>query len=294
MMREVTGVPIARLNGVSLHYHVRGKGVPIIWIHPPLLTSENFNYQMAQLSDSFRLITFDIRGHGYSGTSDEPLTYRLIVEDMLALMDKLGVKQAYVGGYSTGGSIALQALLSAPERFLGGVLISAMSEASDMWLRGRIRGAAALTRLKSKSLISWAITWGNADSRLTYKNLRRAARRGNIANWRQYYQYSLTYNCTDRLQDIKAPVLLIYGQSDRSFHKYALILHKGLPNSQLYWIPKAKHQIPTKNALEMNWIIDQWVKNRCKMLPEEREEALAWSGHLYDADRDAPEEYMRH
>lgn len=294
MMREVTGVPIARLNGVSLHYHVRGKGVPIIWIHPPLLTSENFNYQLAQLSDSFRVITFDIRGHGYSEPSDEPITYRLIVEDMLALMDKLGVKQAYVVGYSTGGSIALHALLSAPERFLGGVLISAMSEASDLWLRGRIRGAAALTRWKAKWLLSWAITRGNADSRLTYTNLRRAARRGNIANWRQYYQYSLTYNCTDRLQHIKAPVLLIYGQSDRSFHKYALILHHGLPNSQLYWVPKAKHQLPTKNALEMNALVDQWVKNRCKTLHEEREEAQAWAGHVYAADRDAQEEYRQH
>ncbi|WP_042228699.1 alpha/beta fold hydrolase [Paenibacillus popilliae] len=285
-------MPIARLNGVSLHYHVRGKGVPIIWIHPPLLTSENFNYQMVQLSDSFRLISFDIRGHGYSGPSDEPITYRLIVEDMLALMDKLGVKQAYVGGYSTGGSIALQALLSDPERFLGGVLISAMSEASDLWLRGRIRAAAALTRLKAKSLILWAITRGNADSRLTFKNLQRAARRGNSANWRQYYQYSLTYNCTDRLQDIKAPVLLIYGQSDRSFHKYALILHHGLPNSQLYWIPKAKHQIPTKNALEMNWLIEQWLKSRYTTRHKEGEETLAWSGQLYTADRDAQEQHM--
>lgn len=285
-------MPIARLNGVSLHYHVRGKGVPIIWIHPPLLTSENFNYQMVQLSDSFRLISFDIRGHGYSGSSDEPITYRLIVEDMLALMDKLGVKQAYVGGYSTGGSIALQALLSDPERLLGGVLISAMSEASDLWLRGRIRTAAALTRLKAKSLILWAITRGNADSRLTFKNLQRAARKGNSANWGQYYQYSLTYNCTARLQDIKAPVLLIYGQSDRSFHKYALILHHGLPNSQLYWIPKAKHQIPTKNALEMNWLIEQWLKNRYTTQHKEGEETLAWSGQLYTADRDAQEQHM--
>ncbi|MDF2651943.1 MAG: alpha/beta hydrolase, partial [Paenibacillus sp.] len=54
-------MPLENINGTMLHYETRGDGVPIVFIHPPLLTSANFRYQQAQLSDEFQVITFDIR-----------------------------------------------------------------------------------------------------------------------------------------------------------------------------------------------------------------------------------------
>ncbi|MBN3526671.1 alpha/beta fold hydrolase [Paenibacillus apiarius] len=265
-------MPKKMINGVNLHYHVYGKGVPILFIHPPLLTSENFNYQAAQLSAHFKVITFDIRGHGLSDVSKEPITYPLIVRDMLQLMDKLGIDKAYVCGYSTGGTIALHALLSYPDRFQGGILVSTMSEASDYWLRWRIALAIALTNVKAKNLLAWAITRGNADSRETYDNLKRTAKLGRTDNWRQYYRCSLTYNCTSQLKKIKAPIMLIYGKKDLGFFRYAGKLQRNLPHYQLFWIKGAKHQIPTKNALEMNELIQQWIRRQeNEVKPEEKQ-----------------------
>jgi pimeloyl-ACP methyl ester carboxylesterase len=68
-------MPFAKINGTTLHYQVKGEGLPIIFIHPPLLTKANFNYQVAQLSGIYKVITFDIRGHGHSAASLDPLTY---------------------------------------------------------------------------------------------------------------------------------------------------------------------------------------------------------------------------
>ncbi len=253
-------MPFVNLNGTTLHYQVKGEGIPIIFIHPPLLTKANFNYQVAQLSGMYKVITFDIRGHGHSVASyPQSLTYPLIVEDIKQLLDHLNIQQAYVCGYSTGGSIAMEALLTYPDRFYGAMLISAMSEVSDLYLRTRIKLAVSMCKLKVKNTLIYAICRGNSDRSSTFYQLSKDAKLGKIVNWRQYYQYSIDYNCTDRLGQIKQPMLLIYGKKDRSFYRYADILERRLPNNKLVLIRGVSHQIPTKAALSMNEIIRQWL-----------------------------------
>lgn len=252
-------MPIHTINGVPLHYHDAGQGTPIIFIHPPLLNSENFNYQKVQLSPHFRVITFDIRGHGLSGESKQPITYNLIVEDIRQLMNHLNIDKAYVCGYSTGGSIAIEALITYPDRFLGGILISAMSEVSDAWLKFRISLAVGLSAMKASRVLAAAISYGNADMLQTYKNLYRGAVQGNVKNMEQYYRYSLHYNRTSSLRQIHHPVLLMFGDKDKGFYRYAKKLFQELPYSTLYFIQNTKHQIPTKAADQMNELMQHWI-----------------------------------
>lgn len=255
-------MPNALINGTILHYRVHGEGTPLIFIHPPLLTSANFRYQEVQLSDEFQVITFDIRGHGRSAVSKIPLTYGLIAEDVKQLLDHLDIRQAYVCGYSTGGSIALEAMLKYPDRFLGGIVISGMSELSDWYQKARVTAAVQLSRPVLVRLLALGITWGNADAGQTFRNLFRDARKGSGEQFRQYYRLSKRYNCTGLLPRIKAPVLLVYGQKDKGFHRYAKKLFRQLPKPTLIMIPNAKHQIPTKNAPELHDAIRRWIRGQ--------------------------------
>lgn len=251
-------MPTTNINGIPMYYTAQGRGIPILFIHPPLLNSENFVYQR-KLSDQFRFISFDIRGHGHSGVSKTPLTYPIIVKDMIQLLNYLEIKKCYLCGYSTGGSIAMEAMLTYPDRFYGGILVSAMSEVEDWWLRARIHAAAALSSFKAKNLLSFAITLGNSDQVKTFKNLYREAKKGNIQNMEQYYRYSIQYNCTSKLNQIQSPQLLIYGQKDKTFHHYAQILHNHLPHNELHFFNQLRHQIPTKAHKQMNHLIRSWI-----------------------------------
>jgi pimeloyl-ACP methyl ester carboxylesterase len=255
-------MPIAQINGTSLHYHAKGTGTPIVFIHPPLINSAVFRYQQAQLSDEFKVITFDIRGHGHSAASKEPFTYRLIVEDIRQLLDYLDVRKAYVCGYSTGGSIALEALMTYPDRFLGGIVISGMSETSDWRLKSRIRTCIAMSSPLAIRLLRLSICSGNADMGMTFRNLYRHAKFGSIDNIRDYFRCSLTYNCTDRLDYIRAPVLMIYGEKDKSFRRYRDILHEKLPQADLVLVKGKNHQLPTKAASDVNELIRLWVEKQ--------------------------------
>ena len=69
-----------------------------------------------QLSDYFRIVRYDIRGHGLSEASPSPYSVRDLSEDVVALMDLLEISRAVICGVSVGGIIAQSLALDHPER----------------------------------------------------------------------------------------------------------------------------------------------------------------------------------
>lgn len=257
---KVIVVTIRKINGVDLYYEVKGRGIPIIFVHPPVLSSISFFRQIEGLSSDFKTIRFDIRGHGRSAPSLKPLTYSLIVEDIRQLMNELQIEKAYLCGYSTGGSIVLEFLLMYPEAALGGIIIGGMSEVHDLRLGGRIYLGIAISKFRAMKPLALSLAWSNSDSpKLVWKTYQ-DSKRGNPSNVEQYYRCSLYYNCTERLSSIDLPVLLVYGVKDKAFHSYGHLLHERLPHSELVMIPNVKHQIPTKASNKVNNLITRFVK----------------------------------
>lgn len=253
-------MPTTVINHHKLHYIDQGEGPAIVFIHPPVLTSLNFLYQIERLSPHFRTIAIDIRGHGQSEPSTEALTYPLIVNDIKQLLQRLNINQAFFCGYSTGGSIVLEYLLSYPKEALGGIIIGGMSEAGDKSLRNKISLGRYFSKIGAHKTVALAVSWAQGQTQpslicLLYQD----AKKGDAKNAEQYYQYSLDYNCTAQLGEIHHPVLLIYGEKDKAFHRYANLLHQRLPNNELIFIHKISHQIPTKAAEVLNELIQQFI-----------------------------------
>lgn len=244
-----------------MYYHIQGEGVPIVFVHPPLLTSKNFYYQVNELSSSFKVIVFDIRGHGYSSPSNKMLTYPLIAEDIKKLMDHLDIKKAFVCGYSTGGSIVLEFLLNYPECSLGGILIGTMSEVDDVSLRNKIKIGLKFMEWKLVRTLALSVSLTNSNTKQLFKHLYNDAKKGEANNIEQYYRYSLHYNCTNSLHRIHSPVLLLYGEKDKAFHRYARLLQEKLPVNEYILIGGAAHQLPTKAATMVNKSILKFVSS---------------------------------
>lgn len=244
-------MPLMTVNGVKTYYIERGSGTPIIFVHPPVLSSTCFVHQLNDLSGKFKTIAFDIRGHGMSQPSKEVLTYELIATDIKALMDALDIEKAFLCGYSTGGSIILQFLLSYPERAFGGIITGGMSEVHDFRLKMRISLGIASAQIGAMNVLAMSLAWTNS-SRVIFWKMFNNAKTGNSENVEQYYRQSLTYNGTKQLPQIHAPVLLVYGKKDKEFHSYGELLHQRLPQSELVFIPNVKHQIPTKATRQLH------------------------------------------
>ena len=116
------------VRDVDLHYAITGEGPTFVWGHG--LTSSRAREDQFGLLDWSRLATdhkvvrYDARGHGDSGSSAEPATYhwRELALDQLALADALGIDRYVAGGASLGCATALHAATIAPDRITALVL----------------------------------------------------------------------------------------------------------------------------------------------------------------------------
>ena len=84
-----------QVNDISLYYEARGQGEPLLLLHGGGGSAEHFNFMLAGLAERYRVITPDSRTHGRSTDAEEPLSYRIMVEDMVALLDSLNINSAY-------------------------------------------------------------------------------------------------------------------------------------------------------------------------------------------------------
>lgn len=119
--RRVTG-DYFDSDGVRIHYTVEGAGDPVILVHG-FAANADLNWRLPgvtkALAKEFRVIALDNRGHGLSDKPHDPQQYGAeMVEDIVRLMDHLGIEKAHVVGYSMGGFITLRLAIAHPERLL--------------------------------------------------------------------------------------------------------------------------------------------------------------------------------
>jgi pimeloyl-ACP methyl ester carboxylesterase len=123
-------MPFFDSASIRIHYRDVGSGEAVVLVHGFASTAEH-NWGatgwIATLSEKFRVIAPDVRGHGLSDKPHEPRSYGYarMGADVTRLMDHLGIERAILMGYSMGASIAIELMLSCAERFraivLGGI-----------------------------------------------------------------------------------------------------------------------------------------------------------------------------
>ncbi|MGB0059355.1 alpha/beta fold hydrolase [Candidatus Binatus sp.] len=123
-------MPFFDSAGIKIHYYDAGSGAAVVLVHGFASTVDH-NWGgtgwMAALSQQYRVIAPDVRGHGLSDKPHAPTAYGYasMGADVTRLMDHLGIERALLMGYSMGASIAIELMVSRPERFraivLGGI-----------------------------------------------------------------------------------------------------------------------------------------------------------------------------
>jgi CubicO group peptidase (beta-lactamase class C family)/predicted ester cyclase len=108
---------LARVNDITMYYEIHGEGEPLLFLHGGTVAgAESHPDQIPVFAKEYRVIVPDLRGHGRTTDSDQPLSYALIASDLVQLLDHLNIDQAYVVGFSDGGIIGLDLAIHYPER----------------------------------------------------------------------------------------------------------------------------------------------------------------------------------
>ena len=108
--------------GAKIRYVDEGKGEPVILVHGFTGDVEGgwiATGVLPELVKDYRVIAFDLRGHGKSDKPREPRAYgREMVLDIVRLMDQLEIRRAHIVGYALGGNIVAKLLVMHPDRFI--------------------------------------------------------------------------------------------------------------------------------------------------------------------------------
>lgn len=120
------------INGITLAYGDRGNGLPLVLIHGFPLNRKMWHPQAEALAKTgCRVITPDLRGFGASEVTTTPVSMDTYADDIVALMDHLGIDKAVVGGMSMGGYVLLNLLERYPERVAAPVFIATKAGGDD-------------------------------------------------------------------------------------------------------------------------------------------------------------------
>jgi pimeloyl-ACP methyl ester carboxylesterase len=114
---ETTGTgAYAEVNGINLYYERTGQGRPMILLHGGLGSGEMYAPILPTLAADHEVIAVDLQGHGRTADVDRPMDLRLLADDVVALVDHLGLDRPDIVGYSFGGGVAFWTAVQHPDK----------------------------------------------------------------------------------------------------------------------------------------------------------------------------------
>ncbi len=114
----------APVNSLNLYYEIHGAGQPLVLLHGGLGSTGMFGELLPLLAKTRQVIAVDLQAHGRTADIDRPIRLELMVDDIAALIEHIGLEKVDLMGYSMGGGVALRMAIQHPEVVARLVLIS--------------------------------------------------------------------------------------------------------------------------------------------------------------------------
>lgn len=247
----------AKINGIDLHYETTGEGAPLLFIHGLGSSARDWEMQTPFFSKYYRVISFDLRGHGQSQKPPGPYSMPLFAKDTAELIRLLGAAPVHVVGISLGGMIAFQLAVDHPELIKSLVIVNAGSEVVVRTMKDRwnVFLRFAIVRLLGMRKMGEVLS-----KRLFVKEGQASLREVFVERWsendpRAYadtFRAIVGWNITDRIHKIDLPTLILAADGDYTpvSDKEKIVSH--MPQAQLVVIQDSRHALPVERPNEFN------------------------------------------
>ncbi len=253
-------MPTASLNGIEIYYEERGGGFPIVLTHGLGDCAELWSPLAEALAGGYRVVTWDMRGHYRTEAPEELSQYTqdLVVEDLRALCDHLGIERAVYGGHSLGGYTALRFYEAYPDRVAALVLHAAgpgyrNQDGSQAWTDRLARAAEKQeerfgrdARVAAKELRVGAPALGETAQHLV---------RGITGVERGVMAHPRFIDATT----VRVPTLVIVGENDKNYLASAGYFEAKLPDGRQVVIEGAGHPATLEQPEAVNAAVREFL-----------------------------------
>jgi pimeloyl-ACP methyl ester carboxylesterase len=248
-------MPYLTRDGVRLYYEDHGQGLPALLSHGFGASTGMWRGQVEALQQSYRLIPWDMRGHGESDSPEAQALYshQHTVEDMRAMLDHLHIDQAVIAGHSLGGFMSLAFHVAYPQRVLALILQGCgpgyrNAEARATW------NARAEQRAHTLETQGLSVLGGGSEVRISTQRsalgLAKAAR-GILAQ--------ADVRVIDSLPHIRVSTLIIVGEGDTPFVIGSHYMASRIPRATEVVVKNAAHGANVDQPEVVNEAIRQFL-----------------------------------
>jgi 3-oxoadipate enol-lactonase len=254
--------------GARLAYQVAGDGLAVVLIHGFGLDMRMWDAQLSPLAARFRVLRYDCRGFGASGPLDPAVPYAH-VEDLVALLDHLGIEAAALVGLSFGGQLAAEAALAAPARVTRMALLSSVLDGVP-WDKESWAGLKTVAaQVETHGVLAGRQAW--LAHPLFAAALEQPAVASQLAAMVAGYpgQHWLGQDphrrpgppAFDALEDLRVPALVISGQRDvPGFREMSAVLAARIPGAEHHEVPDAGHMVNMEQPDIVTALLTQFLE----------------------------------
>jgi 3-oxoadipate enol-lactonase len=255
----------ASVNGIEINYEVSGKeGAPwLVLSHSLACTVRMWDPQVDAFKDRFRILNYDMRGHGATSAPQGPYTLDMLADDILALAKQLNIQKGYYCGLSIGGMIGQTIAIRGGGPFTKMVLADTTHtqppEALKQWEdRINIARSKGMAGLVDGTMERWFTEPYRKKNSPEFQKVRNLVLQTPVAGFVGCGQAIMKLNTTARLKDIKLPVLAITGEQDGAAPgtKY---IGENVPGAKYVGIPNAAHIANVEQAEAFNRALREFL-----------------------------------
>jgi 3-oxoadipate enol-lactonase len=255
----------AKVNGIEVNYEVHGKeGAPwLTFSHSLACSLRMWDPQLEAFQDRFRILLYDTRGHGGTEAPKGPYTLDMLGEDLRQLLAELKIKRTHYCGLSMGGMIGQVVALTDPGLFDRVVLADTghtqTPETKKQW-EERIRTAETrgMQPLVQPTIERWFTPPYRSNPEV--ERIRRLIASTPVPGYVGCCQAISNLNTTERLKQIKNPVLAITGEQDAAAAGTRYI-GENVPGAKFVSIPQAAHIANIEQAGAFNRALAEFLSS---------------------------------
>jgi 3-oxoadipate enol-lactonase len=235
----------AMSDGARIDYSVAGAATAptLLFINSIATTRELWARQVSRLSKSFRVISYDARGHGFSQVTAGDYTIEQLGRDALAILDAVGIESAHVCGISLGGITAMWLGVHAPRRITSLVLANTAARIGsvEMWTERiafvKQQGMATLADL---TMPRWFTDGFRAREPQTIEQFRAMVAACSKDGYLSCCAALRDEDLREAIADIRCPVLCVAGNADPATPPDALqFIHSRIAGSKMLLLDAA-------------------------------------------------------
>jgi 3-oxoadipate enol-lactonase len=243
-----------------LIYHETGEGFPLILIHGVGLDHAIWELQVAQFSQYYRVITYDMIGHGEADKPQEEYTLSQFVDQLEQVFQALELQQAHIVGLSMGGLVAQSFAAQHPDKVAALIIVSSVAKRTEEQRNAVWGRVSQVEQSGHTSTIDAAIQrWFDETFQLLHPKTVQTIRERLVSNEPAAYlaAYKVFASADEetypKLQQIACPTLIITGELDKgSTPEMAKLMAEAIPNAKAVILPNIKHMLPIEAADAFN------------------------------------------